>query len=101
MGNRAAVIGSKVETMSQTLTYTEVLHCSAEEMWEACKHADTILPDLMPELFAKSELLQGHGEPGSIRVITMGSGMYAIHSAHLTSSFLVHSSSPIPSAGIN
>lgn len=62
--------------MSHTLSHTEVLQCPADDVWEACKHADTILCELMPEFFAKSELLQGHGEPGSIRVVTMGPGMY-------------------------
>jgi len=61
--------------MSQTLSHTEVLQAPAEDIWEACKHADKILCDLMPEYFAKSEFEQGHGEPGSIRVITMGPGV--------------------------
>jgi len=58
--------------MSHTLSHTEVLQCPAAEIWEACKHADTILPELMPDYFTKTEFIQGHGEPGSIRVITMG-----------------------------
>lgn len=62
--------------MSQTLAHTEVLQCPAAEIWEACKHADTILPELMPDYFTKTEFLQGHGEPGSIRVITMGPGKH-------------------------
>lgn len=58
--------------MSQTLSHTEILQCSADDIWEACRHADEILSHQMPEYFAKSEFEKGHGEPGSIRVITMG-----------------------------
>lgn len=64
--------------MSRTLSHSVVLQAPAEDIWEACKHADKILCDLMPEYFAKTEFLQGHGEPGSIRVITMGPGVYEI-----------------------
>jgi len=58
--------------MSHTYSHTEILQAPADDIWEACKNADKILCDLMPEFFAKSEYEQGHGEPGSIRVITMG-----------------------------
>jgi hypothetical protein len=32
----------------------------------------------MPDHFTKSVFLQGHGEPGSIRVVKMGPGMTAL-----------------------
>ncbi|KAH8941382.1 hypothetical protein BDL97_14G035700, partial [Sphagnum fallax] len=41
-------------------------------IWEACKHADELLPKAMPEFLTSSTFLQGHGEPGSIRVVKMG-----------------------------
>jgi hypothetical protein len=58
--------------MVHTLSHTEPLQCSADGIWDACKHADEILPGLMPDYFTKSVFLQGHGEPGSIRVVKMG-----------------------------
>jgi hypothetical protein len=64
--------------MVHTLSHTEPLQCSADGIWEACKHADEILPALMPDYFTKSVFLQGHGEPGSIRVVKMGPGMTAL-----------------------
>jgi hypothetical protein len=51
------------------------LQCSADGIWEACKHADEILPALMPNYFTKSVFLQGHGEPGGIRIVKMGPSM--------------------------
>jgi hypothetical protein len=68
----------KQQTMVHTLSHTEPLQCSADGIWEACKHADEILPALMPDHFTKSVFLQGHGEPGSIRVVKMGPGMTAL-----------------------
>ncbi len=64
--------------MVHTLSHTEPLQCSVDGIWEACKHADEILPALMPDYFTKSVFLQGHGEPGSIRVVKMGPGMTAL-----------------------
>ncbi|CAM6016947.1 unnamed protein product [Sphagnum balticum] len=58
--------------MVHTLSHTESLQCSSDGIWEACKHADEILPALMPDYFTKSVFLQGHGEPGSIRIVKMG-----------------------------
>lgn len=60
--------------MSQTISHTEVLQVRADELWEAAKQVETLLPAYMPDSFKKSEYLQGNGEPGSIRVITLGSG---------------------------
>jgi hypothetical protein len=54
------------------MSHTEVLQCSADDIWGACKHADDILPHLMPDFFTKSVFLQGHGEPGSIRIVKLG-----------------------------
>ncbi|CAM6034805.1 unnamed protein product [Sphagnum compactum] len=58
--------------MVDTMSHTEVLQCSADDIWGACKHADDILPHLMPDFFTKSVFLQGHGEPGSIRIVKLG-----------------------------
>ncbi|CAK9864184.1 unnamed protein product [Sphagnum jensenii] len=44
----------------------------ADDIWGACKHADDILPHLLPGFFTKSVFLQGHGEPGSIRIVKLG-----------------------------
>jgi hypothetical protein len=64
--------------MSRTLSQNAILQGSADKFWEECKHADKVLCDLMPEYFAKCEFVQGRGAPGSIRVITMGSGMVLV-----------------------
>ncbi|XP_024392222.1 uncharacterized protein [Physcomitrium patens] len=61
--------------MSQTISHTEVLQVRADELWEAVKQADTLMRANMPEFFAKSEYVQGNGEPGSIRVIILGSAI--------------------------
>jgi hypothetical protein len=74
----------------KTLSHTEVLDASPDAIWEACKHADELLPKAMPEFFASSTFLQGHGEPGSIRVVKMGPGMKKCPRNLLTSSLLAH-----------
>ncbi|KAH9541490.1 hypothetical protein CY35_14G067600 [Sphagnum magellanicum] len=58
--------------MVHTMSHTEVLQCPADDIWGACKHADDILPHLMPDFFTKSVFLQVHGEPGSIRIVKLG-----------------------------
>ncbi len=57
------------------LSHTEVSDASFDTIWEACKHADELVPKAMPELCASSTFREGHGEPGSIRVVKMGPGM--------------------------
>jgi hypothetical protein len=59
----------------KTLSHTEVLDASPDAIWEASKHADELLPKAIPEFFASFTYVQGHGEPGSIRVVKMGPGM--------------------------
>ncbi len=59
----------------KTLLHTETLDASTDAIWEARKHADELLPKTMPAFFTLSTFLQGHGEPGSIRVVKMGPGM--------------------------
>jgi hypothetical protein len=59
----------------KTLSHTEVLDASPDAIWEACKHGDELLTKAMPEFFVSSTFLQGHGEPGSIRVVKLGPGM--------------------------
>jgi hypothetical protein len=58
--------------MAHVISHTEVLNCGAEDAWECCKHSDKVLPDLMPEHFAKAEILEGHGGPGTVRVLHFG-----------------------------
>ncbi len=74
----------------KTLSHTEVLDASPDAIWEACKHADKLLPKAMPEYFVSSMFLQGHGEPGSIRVVKMGPGMENWPGRCLTSNLLAH-----------
>ncbi len=81
----------RVVLSTKTLSHTEVLDSSPDAIWEACKHADELLPTAMPEFFASSTFLQGHGEPGSIRVVKMGPGLKKKNShTLLTSSLLAH-----------
>ncbi len=68
-------LSCQAANMVHTVSHTEPLQCSADGIWEACKHADEILPALMPDYFTKSVFLQGQGEPGSIRIVKMGPGM--------------------------
>ncbi len=68
-------LSCKAANMVHTVSHTELLQCSANDMWEAGKHADEILPALVPDYFTKSVFLEGHGEPGSIRIVKMGPGM--------------------------
>ena len=58
----------------QTFVHTEHLTGDANDLWEACKHAVALLPDLAPEYFAKAEFAQGSGAPGSIGVFHFGPG---------------------------
>lgn len=60
--------------MLETLSHTEVLQCNADAIWAAFQHADIILCNAIPDVFSKCEYVQGHGEPGSIRVLTLGPG---------------------------
>jgi hypothetical protein len=60
---------------SKTLSHTEVLDASIVAIWEASKHVNEWLPKALPEFFASSSYVQGHGEPGSIRVVKLGPGM--------------------------
>ncbi|CAK9234183.1 unnamed protein product [Sphagnum troendelagicum] len=55
--------------MVHTVSHTEVLQCSADDMWEAGKYADVILPTLVPDYFTKSVFLEGHGEPGCFALL--------------------------------
>ncbi len=60
---------------SKTLSHSDVLDASPDAIWEACKHVNEWLPKALPEFFASSTYLKGHGEPGSIRVVKLGPGM--------------------------
>ncbi len=55
--------------------HTEPLQCSADDMWEAVKDADALLPTIGPDYFTKSFFLQGYGEPGTIRILQLGPGI--------------------------
>ncbi|KAG0606201.1 hypothetical protein M758_9G121800 [Ceratodon purpureus] len=60
----------------QTFVHTEHLTGDANDLWEACKHAVALLPDLAPEYFAKAEFAQGSGAPGSIGVFHFGPAIH-------------------------
>jgi hypothetical protein len=62
------------KTMAHTLSHTEVLNCGAQDAWECCKHSDKVLPDLLPQYFSSSEILEGNGGPGTLRVLHFGPG---------------------------
>lgn len=59
----------------QTFAHTEVLNCDTSDVWEACKHAVPLLPDLAPEYFSHAEWEKGSGNPGSISVLHFGKSM--------------------------
>ncbi|XP_024368704.1 uncharacterized protein [Physcomitrium patens] len=59
-------------TRVQTLSHTELLNGESHNLWEACKHAVALLPDLAPEYFARAEFEKGWGGPGSIGVFHFG-----------------------------
>lgn len=71
----------------QVLKHTEVLNGEARDVWEACKHAVALLPDLAPEYFAKAEFEKGSGAPGSVGVFHFGPGtdikIYALNSHNI------------------
>jgi hypothetical protein len=58
----------------KTFTHTETLDGSPEALWNACKHADEILLEQMPQHFESSTMVEGHGGPGTVRVIKFGPG---------------------------
>ncbi|KAH8933766.1 hypothetical protein BDL97_18G047200 [Sphagnum fallax] len=58
--------------MVHTLSHTEPLQCSADDMWEAVKYVNVLLPAIGPDYFTKSFFLEGYGEPGSIRILQLG-----------------------------
>lgn len=62
--------------MAHVISHTTALNCEAHDAWECLKHSDKILPDLLPEYFAKAEILEGTGGPGTIRVLHFGPGNY-------------------------
>jgi hypothetical protein len=74
--------------MSHTISNSAVLQASADELWAVSRHVDTIFCDFMPEFFAKSEFLQGYGEPGSIRWVTTGPGKARAHTVDRLHPFL-------------
>ncbi len=61
--------------MVHTLSHTEPLQCSADDMWEAVKYANVLLPAIGPDYFTKSFFLEGYGEPGTIRILQLGPGI--------------------------
>ena len=65
-------------TTLQTLSHTEVLQCDADTVWQAFQQASSILCNLIPEVFADCEYVKGHGEPGSIRILTLGPGKWTL-----------------------
>jgi len=57
---------------SQTFAHTELLNCDTDDVWEACKHAVALLPDLAPEYYSKAEFETGSGGIGSVSIIHFG-----------------------------
>jgi hypothetical protein len=55
-----------------TLSHTEPLQCSVDDMWEAVKDLNVLLPTIGPDYFTKSFFLEGYGEPGTIRILQLG-----------------------------
>jgi hypothetical protein len=74
----------------KTLSFTEVLDASPDAIWEACKQANELLLKELPEFFASFTFLQGHGEPGSIRVVKMGPGMKKCRRNLVTQAAFLH-----------
>ncbi|KAH9536468.1 hypothetical protein CY35_16G001100 [Sphagnum magellanicum] len=59
--------------VQHTLSHTEVLEVSADDLWEVAKQFDEILPALEPDYFTPSTYIEGiAGEPGSIRLVKPG-----------------------------
>jgi hypothetical protein len=62
--------------VQHTLSHTEVLEVSADDLWEVSKQIDEILPALEPDYFTKSTYIEGiAGEPGSISLVKPGPGI--------------------------
>lgn len=62
----------------KTLAHKETIDVAPAALWSACKRVDEILCQSMPQFFASTTMLKGHGEPGSIRVVKMGPGASSI-----------------------
>lgn len=45
-----------------------------EQSWKMVRNSDTILPKVLPHVFAKCERLEGDGGAGTIRMVTLGDG---------------------------
>ncbi|CAK9263553.1 unnamed protein product [Sphagnum jensenii] len=59
--------------VQHTLSHTQVLEVSADDLWEVSKQIDEILPALEPDYFTRSTYIEGiAGEPGSIRLVKPG-----------------------------
>ncbi len=75
----------------KTLSHTEVdLAASPDAIWDVCKRADELLPKYVPEFFASSRFLKGHGEAGSIRAVKIGPSTKIFPCRLFTSSLLAH-----------
>lgn len=57
-------------------------HMTVERAMKICFHADEVLPELLPQFFSSVERLEGVGEVGSTRVVTLGPGMYNLDRAN-------------------
>jgi hypothetical protein len=53
-------------------------HMTVERAMKICLHADQLLPELLPQFFGSVERLQGVGDVGSTRVVTLGPGIYVL-----------------------
>jgi len=67
---------SSANMVQHTLSHTQVLEVSADDLWDISKQIDEILPALEPDYFTRSTYIEGiAGEPGSIRLVKPGPGI--------------------------
>ena len=52
------------------------------ESWKLAKCSDKVLPKVLPHIFAKCDRLEGDGGAGTVRVVTLGSGIHPTNSSY-------------------
>lgn len=66
--------GSIIKMVAGTYALEVELGVPIHRMWKVARKIDVVAPKLMPDLFGGSELLEGDGGTGTVRVITLGPG---------------------------
>jgi hypothetical protein len=61
---------------NRVVRHTRTLEAPADAIWELLMHEDVILPKVIPHIIDSFEYLEGHGEPGSIRLLRLGHGKH-------------------------